>query len=825
MKKINNICMLAFAMAAGVMSSAQTIAYNGRDYIPETNPNPMYVPAANAATAKPGYTLTWSEEFNHATDAQLHASLATNWNYASGNTMGTHYGTVTEQNTHLHTATTDHGGSYAMSLSLDKLATPVSGYDYGSAFIMSKEHFIYGYYEARCKLQDGKGAWPAFWLFGNNGFNTGEGASSTPTYYGSYGEIDIFENFPDKGASREVTFNAHAWHYDNTATEVVDSYGQHLAPAMTTRRYYVGDVDLADEYHIYAIDFTPTAVSYYLDGVLIGTLTDASFIAKLAKQGMWVCFDNALESSLRDYSTPNSNKLDVDYVRVYKKNQVLSMTGNTCNSSGNTVTLNAAQPNWYSTLPTGKTISYQWTVTGSSATISGPSNMANVTVSSPSNGTFVATCSVTVVYPDFYTTNTSYPAPVQNEGLVQTFKYPNDAFSNSFTIGTPQCINGQIQVTVTGNTVPGGLWQLWNTDVNGNFTGSPLQAGYGANYTFTGLTQNTVYAVTRGVWDACTPWNFVQKNFTTNLTDFSLSAITCSGTGNKLQVTCTALSSLSGSTTQWQLYTCDVNGNTSGTPVNASGTSWTYNNLIPGQYYKIFRNASSGCALLGSSTNKIIYVHDFYLDPFFAATSAPYTSNPSLAVLTGISGASAPTSWWGVYNSNAAGDPLSQLGSTQFSNGTVVFGPPGYSINYNSGYYLLVRSVYGECSNWYWKGKLFHNGTLSRTGNPDEGIDIEFTPEQIEQLNADAGFIQDAAGTISLELMPNPANADVTVRTSGFEGDVTIQVLNLQGEIISQVQTVASSPVQLNLESYPAGVYLVRVYNEKFSAIEKLIRN
>lgn len=826
MKKLITLSTLAFSLVASVTSSAQTITYNSRIYIPETNPAPLYVSAANAATAKPGYTLTWFDEFNNTTDAILYSSLNSNWNYAGGNTMGTHYGSVSEQNAHIHTATTDHGGSYALSIALEKLATPIGGYDYGSAFVMSKEHFIYGYYEARCKLQDGKGAWPSFWLFGNNGFNTGEGASSSPVYAGSYGEIDIFENFPDRGAARDVTFNAHAWHYDGSAAEVVDSYGDHLSNSTVTRRYYTGDVDLADEYHVYGIDFTPTAVSYYLDGDLIGTLTDPVFIAKLAKQGMWVCFDNALESSSRDYSTPVSNKLDIDYVRVYKKNQVLSMTGNTCNLSGNTVTLSAAQPNWYSTLPTGKTIAYQWTVTGSSASITGASNAANVTISSPGNGTFVATCSVTINYPDFYTTNVSFPAPVQVEVMVQTFKYPNDAYTNSFTIGAPQCVSSQIQVTVTGNTVPGGLWQLWNTDVNGNFTGSALQSGYGTSYTFTNLTQGTVYAVTRGVWDACTPWNFVQKNFATNLTDFTLSATTCTGTGNKMQVTCTALSNIGSGTAQWQLYPCDVNGvvPVGATPVNASGTAWTYNNLTPGQYYKIFRNASGGCTALGSSTNKVIYIPDFYLDPFFSATAAPYTSNPSLAVLTGTSGASAPVSWWGVYNSNAAGDPLSQLGSPQYSNGVVSFGPAnGYTISYTTGYYLLVRAVYGECSNWYWKGKLFNNGAYSRLGNPDEGIDIEFTPEQIAQLEKSAG-ISSAQTFTTLSLMPNPATENVTIVPSGFTGTVTVELINMQGETVEKFVSDGYSQIPLNLELYPAGIYLVRMYNETEMATSRLIR-
>ena len=40
--------------------------------------------------------------------------------------------------------------------------------NYSTSAIYSKNRFQYGYFEARCKVPEQKGVWPAFWLFGQN---------------------------------------------------------------------------------------------------------------------------------------------------------------------------------------------------------------------------------------------------------------------------------------------------------------------------------------------------------------------------------------------------------------------------------------------------------------------------------------------------------------------------------------------------------------------------------------------------------------------------------------------------------------------------------
>ena len=45
-------------------------------------------------------------------------------------------------------------------------------FNYDTGEFESKEMFLWGYYEIRCKLPKGRDAWPAFWLYGeSNGTN------------------------------------------------------------------------------------------------------------------------------------------------------------------------------------------------------------------------------------------------------------------------------------------------------------------------------------------------------------------------------------------------------------------------------------------------------------------------------------------------------------------------------------------------------------------------------------------------------------------------------------------------------------------------------
>ncbi len=113
--------------------------------------------------------------------------------------------------------------------------------DYTTAEIYSiRNRFLYGSFEARCKMPSGKGLFFAYWLWGKGdkeGFPKDEWAS----------EIDIAENI----------FNRviHAFHYwPPEGPEVAISKGQ-----KRILRYPAG-------WHLYKIVWTPYQVEFFVDG-------------------------------------------------------------------------------------------------------------------------------------------------------------------------------------------------------------------------------------------------------------------------------------------------------------------------------------------------------------------------------------------------------------------------------------------------------------------------------------------------------------------------------------------------------------------------------
>lgn len=127
---------------------------------------------------------------------------------------------------------------------------------YTSGRIKTKGRFSakYGRFEIRAKIVRGPGLLPAFWLMGNAG------------QWPANGEIDVVENI---GANPGTVFaNLHAPGYS--------SPGEHMA-----------DGALADDFHDYAIEWTPGRIQWFFDGKLFKT-AEAS---KLQPGQKWV-FDD-----------------------------------------------------------------------------------------------------------------------------------------------------------------------------------------------------------------------------------------------------------------------------------------------------------------------------------------------------------------------------------------------------------------------------------------------------------------------------------------------------------------------------------------------------
>ncbi len=155
----------------------------------------------------------------------------------------------------------------------------------------------YGYFECSMKVQDVPGFWSAFWLLSPTMSNVGNGAVDGA-------EIDIMEayNYTKKG----LNFAVH-W----------DGYGNDLKSANKNVIY----PDIYDgQYHTFALLWSDTAYTFYVDGVerwktTSGGICEAPAYVKLTLEvGSWAGEINKSKLPANVY---------VDYVRVYQfKNKV-----------------------------------------------------------------------------------------------------------------------------------------------------------------------------------------------------------------------------------------------------------------------------------------------------------------------------------------------------------------------------------------------------------------------------------------------------------------------------------------------------------------------
>jgi beta-glucanase (GH16 family) len=133
-------------------------------------------------------------------------------------------------------AALDGGGNLALTVRRD----PAGGFT--SARLVSKDRFAfrYGLVSARIRLPGGRGVWPAFWMLGQD-----IDAASWP----GCGEIDVMENF---------------------GTEPSTVYGTVHGPGYAGRSGVTGaydaGVDLADDFHEYAVHWEPGRIRWLLDG-------------------------------------------------------------------------------------------------------------------------------------------------------------------------------------------------------------------------------------------------------------------------------------------------------------------------------------------------------------------------------------------------------------------------------------------------------------------------------------------------------------------------------------------------------------------------------
>ncbi len=174
---------------------------------------------------------------------------------------------------------------------------------YTSARLKTEKKFqqTYGRFEARIQIPRGQGIWPALWLLGDDAAHAGWPAE---------GEIDIMENIGKEPSIVHGTIHGPGY-----------SGAQGIGSAFSLP----DGKAFADAFHVYAVEWEPDVIRFYVDDNLYATRTPAD----LPKDTKWV-YDHPFYIILNvavggdwpgnpDATTKFPQTMLVDYVRVYQR--------------------------------------------------------------------------------------------------------------------------------------------------------------------------------------------------------------------------------------------------------------------------------------------------------------------------------------------------------------------------------------------------------------------------------------------------------------------------------------------------------------------------
>ena len=262
----------------------------------------MPTPTTTIATPDPippdppaGMELIWSDEFDGASIDEE------NWTYDIG---GWGWGNGEAQ------YYTDRPENVRVQNGLLVIESRFERYEnsyYTSARLKTQglQEFRYGYIEARIKVPEGAGLWPAFWMLGANFDRDTENPNDS--------------NWPDVG---EIDIMEYVGREPDLVVGTIHGPGYAGAGGLTT--WNRQDFPIADDWHTYAIDWDSDGIRWYFDGEQYAEKTPASVGDRewVFDQPFFIILNLAVGGTLAgpialDLEFPRY--VHVDHVRVYQE--------------------------------------------------------------------------------------------------------------------------------------------------------------------------------------------------------------------------------------------------------------------------------------------------------------------------------------------------------------------------------------------------------------------------------------------------------------------------------------------------------------------------
>ena len=261
--------------------------------------NPGASGMANSSHQKvnPNWKLVWSDEFDG--DSIDMSKWGFEIDGKGGGNGELEYYTDKPENAHIENG--------HLLITAIKNGTDAEGktHKFTSARMTTKGKFSwkYGRFEARIKVPTGRGVWPAFWLMPEDAVYGG---------WASSGELDIMEEVGDKPDTLFGTI-----HYGDKWPGNVHTGDKYVLPTGI----------LADDWHVYAVEWEEGEIRWYIDGNLYETQTKwytkaAPFPAPF-DQKFFIILNFAVGGAWPGKPSPETpfpQTMDVDYVRVYQPN-------------------------------------------------------------------------------------------------------------------------------------------------------------------------------------------------------------------------------------------------------------------------------------------------------------------------------------------------------------------------------------------------------------------------------------------------------------------------------------------------------------------------
>ena len=237
----------------------------------------------------PGYTLTWSDEFNGTT------LDPTSWNYEIG---GSGWG---NHELEYYTSSTNNAFLSSGNLVIEARKETMGSNNYTSARLTTfgKRQFTYGRIDIRAKLPVSKGMWPALWMLGSN-------ISTVP--WPGCGETDIMELI---GTNPKQVIGSIHWAKADGSNGTINN------------GYSLSAGDFSTQFHVFSLIWKQNSIQMLVDDQVYMTGTSSQvtsgiwpfnapsfFIFNVAVGGDW--------PGSPDASTIFPQRMLVDYIRVFQ---------------------------------------------------------------------------------------------------------------------------------------------------------------------------------------------------------------------------------------------------------------------------------------------------------------------------------------------------------------------------------------------------------------------------------------------------------------------------------------------------------------------------